>query len=42
MELTRLSTIVRAALAVLANGLVRRGCRVLVVVGGSKAGSHDG
>jgi hypothetical protein len=42
MDLTCLTTIVRVALAVLADGLVRRGCRVLVVVGGSRAGSYDG
>jgi hypothetical protein len=42
MELTRLTTVVCAALAVLADRLVWCGCRILVVVGGSKAGSHDG
>jgi hypothetical protein len=42
MKLTCLTTIVRAALAVLADGLVWCRCRVLVAVGGSKAGSHDG
>jgi hypothetical protein len=42
MELTRLSTVVCAALAVLSDWLVWCGGRVLVVVGGSKAGSHDG
>lgn len=42
MGLTRLATILCTALAVLADGLVWCGCRVLVVVGGSRAGSHDG
>jgi hypothetical protein len=41
-ELTRLTTVVFAALSVLADRLVWRGCRKLVALAGSRAGSHDG